>query len=153
MDTISYWVDSAPLPRFPSVERNLTVDVVVIGGGIMGLTAAYLLKQAGKKVALLERDRCARVDTGHTTAHITYVTDARLQKLVKSFGRDHAQAAWDAGQAAMEQIQANVEEEQIDCGYTSVPAYLHAPWKEPAKDEIEGLQKDAQLAIELGFDA
>ena len=41
----------------------------VVGGGITGLTAAYLLAAAGKSVALLERGRCAQAETGHTTAH------------------------------------------------------------------------------------
>src|SRR6185436_11619442 len=100
MDTSSYWIDSAPLPRFSKLERNVEVDVVVIGGGIMGITAAYLLKQAGRTVALLERERCARVDTGHTTAHITAVTDLTRQQLVKTFGKDAARGVWDAGAAA-----------------------------------------------------
>src|SRR3954471_24949750 len=104
MNTVSYWIDSAPLPRFPKVEQSLSVDVVVVGGGIMGVTAAYLLKQAGKTVALLERERCARIDTGHTTAHLTAVTDLRLQEIARTFGPDAAKAVWDAGSAAIDQI-------------------------------------------------
>ena len=76
-------------------------DVVVVGGGITGLTAAYLLAKAGKRVIVLERGRCAATDTGHTSAHLTMVTDARLSELVKRFGRTHAQAVWDAGLAAI----------------------------------------------------
>src|SRR6185295_1971457 len=99
----SYWTDRPGLPNFIKVDADLAVDVVVVGSGITGITAAYLLKKAGKTVALLERDRCARADTGHTTAHITYVTDKRLTELVKTFGKDHARAAWEAGHAAMQQ--------------------------------------------------
>ena len=46
----------------------------------------------------------AAMDTGHTTAHLTYVTDLRLHELVRTFGRDHARATWDAGLAAMNEI-------------------------------------------------
>ena len=149
----SYWIDSAQLPRFPKLSEDLQVDVVIVGGGITGITAASLLKKAGRSVALLERDRCACVDTGHTTAHLTYVTDTRLSELAKTFGKDHAQAAWDAGRAAMGQIRALVDDAHIDCGYSSVPGYLHAPWKQPGTDETQRLQEDAALAAELGFDA
>src|SRR5262245_27051159 len=70
----SYWQSTASLPQSKKLTRDVQADVAVTGGGITGITAAYLLKKAGRKVALLERDRCARVDTGHTTAHPTYFT-------------------------------------------------------------------------------
>lgn len=146
------WFD-AKLPRFLQLKRDLQVDVVVVGGGITGVTAAYLVKKAGFRVALLERDRCARVDTGHTSAHLTYVTDTRLRQLVKTFGRDHARAVWDAGQAALEQIATTVETEMIDCDFGWVPGYLHAPWSGSRKNDAEELREDAELAQEFGFDA
>lgn len=113
VDTVSYWIDSESLPRFPRLARDEHVDVAVVGGGITGLTAAYLLARAGRSVAVLERDRCARIDTGHTTAHVTMVTDMRLSELVKAFGREHAQATWDAGLAAIGQIEDIARRENI----------------------------------------
>src|SRR6187549_1856311 len=83
----------------------------------------------GRRIALLERDRLAQVDTGHTSAHLTMVTDTRMTDLVKRFGRDHAQAAWDAALAAMATIDDVVGEHDIDCGFQRVDGYLHAPLK------------------------
>src|SRR5579859_1431233 len=101
MDAALHWKQDLRRPQFPALDRNLETDVVVIGGGLTGITAAWLLKDAGAKVVLLERRRCAGADTGHTTAHLTYVTDERLHHLVKVFGRDAAKAFWEAGCAAI----------------------------------------------------
>src|SRR6476620_12478797 len=110
IDTTPFWSISASFPRFAKLSDGATADVVVGGGGITGLTAGYLLAKAGKRVILLERDRCAETDTGHTTAHLTMVTDTRLSDLVRRFGRDHAQAVWDAGLAAISKIDEIVRE-------------------------------------------
>jgi glycine/D-amino acid oxidase-like deaminating enzyme/nitrite reductase/ring-hydroxylating ferredoxin subunit len=155
-DTTPYWQTTVALPRFRSLDVDLQVDVAIVGGGIAGITAAYLLKKAGKRVALFERHRCLRADTGHTTAHLTCVTDTRLSELVKSFGADHARATWDAGLAAIAQIDGLVRTEAIECGFTWVPGYLHAPPHQPAKDserEAAALRDEANQIQELGFDA
>jgi glycine/D-amino acid oxidase-like deaminating enzyme/nitrite reductase/ring-hydroxylating ferredoxin subunit len=151
--TTPYWSDSASLSVFPKIQRDERVDVVIVGGGITGLTAAYLLTKAGKTVALLERDRCAQIDTGHTSAHLTMVTDERLVDLVKRFGRDHAQAVWDAGLAAIAQIDSIVRDQQIDCAFEWVEGYLHAPRGSAGERETARFEEEAALASDLGFDA
>ena len=80
----SLW-QTPPAPTIlPRYEADGQFDVVVIGGGITGLSAAFFLHQAGQSVCLLERDRLGDGDTGHTTAHLTAVTDLRLAKLVEN---------------------------------------------------------------------
>ena len=153
MNTTPHWIDSASMPRFKKLAHDDHVDVVVVGGGITGLTAAYLLTAAGKSVALLERARCATVDTGHTTAHLTMVTDTPLSELVRTFGREHAQAAWDAGLAAIGQIDKIVREESIECEFAWVPGYLHAVRDRSRPSKQIDFQDEAQLACDLGFDA
>ena len=152
VDTRSYWIDSAALPRYPKLERDERVDVAIVGGGITGLTAAYLLTLAGRRVAVLERERCGQIDSGHTSAHLTMVTDRSLTELAKAFGRDHAQAVWDAGLASMAQIDAIAREEQIACGFAWVPAYLHAPLGASGESASAELHDEASLASALGFD-
>ena len=152
LDSKPYWIDSAPLPHFGPLDQNEQADVVVIGGGITGLTAAYLLLSAGVTVAVLERRRVAEAETGHTSAHLTMVTDLPLVDLVKQFGRDHAQAAWDAGLAAMNLISEIVRNERIMCDFAWVPGYLHAT-RDQAGADGDWLRKEAELANELGFDA
>jgi len=153
VNTTPYWSDTAKIRTFPAIAEDITVDALVVGGGITGLTTAYLLKEAGLTVALAERYRLATIDTGHTTAHLTYVTDMRLHELVKNFGKDHALAVWDAGAAAIDQIEELVGQNEIECEFTRVPGYLHSPVDGGTKDERGIFREDADLANEFGFDA
>jgi glycine/D-amino acid oxidase-like deaminating enzyme len=152
LKTLPYWVDSAPLPRLSSLGSSERADVVVVGAGITGLTAAYLLLSAGRSVVLLERRRVAASDSGHTSAHLTMVTDLPLTDLVTAFGRARAQAVWDAGRASIDQIDRIAREEQISCDFARVPGYLHTAVDRAAADS-DWLRKEASLAGELGFDA
>jgi glycine/D-amino acid oxidase-like deaminating enzyme len=152
LDTKSYWVRTAALPTFAPLDRNLTVDVAIVGGGLTGISTAYLLKSAGLNVALLERDACASMDTGHTSAHLTMVTDEFITDLAKHFGRDTATAVWDAGRLAIEQIETNIAAEGIDCDFQRVPAFLHTALAGSGASADE-LREQADLAVELDFKA
>jgi glycine/D-amino acid oxidase-like deaminating enzyme/nitrite reductase/ring-hydroxylating ferredoxin subunit len=156
MTDIPLWNDTAPLPRFPALETNLTADVVIVGGGIMGLTTARLLAASGQKVIVLERRRCGDGDTGHTSAHLTWVTDLRLTEMRRTFGEDHARAVCDAGVAAITQIDAHVRDLGIDCDFERVPGYLHLPLSDVTSANHTGvadLERDAALARSWGFGA
>ena len=153
MTTIPFWIDSAPIKPFPALQKNINVDVLVVGAGITGITTAYLLKRAGLTVALIERERVVSIDTGHTTAHLTFVTDVGLHELADNFGNDHAQAAWDAGAAAIDEIERIVQEEEIQCEFTRAPGYLHAWVNGFSEEEISSLKKEARLSAKLGFGA
>ena len=67
----SYWISSTDPTSYPQLEEDIKVDVAVIGGGIVGITSAYLLSQQGVKVAVIEADRILQGTTGNTTAKIT----------------------------------------------------------------------------------
>jgi glycine/D-amino acid oxidase-like deaminating enzyme/nitrite reductase/ring-hydroxylating ferredoxin subunit len=151
IDTTPYWTTSSTFPPFVKLAEDAETDVVVVGGGITGLTTAYLLVKAGKRVVVLERGRCAMTDTGHTSAHLTMVTDTRISELVKRFGRNHAQAVWDAGLAAIATIDETVREHEI-AAFEWVDGYLHAPFQDENTRAVERLQEDAAVARELGFD-
>lgn len=140
------------LPKFPKLTRNTTCDVLVIGGGITGLTTAYLLSQAGKRVCLLERDTIGSGDTYCTTAHLTYVTDLRLSEMAKLFGKQSAGLVWHGGAAAIDTIQEISRREDIDCEFRRIPGFLHASLEKDS-DEHKSLNADCKLARELGFEA
>src|SRR5262245_56483176 len=140
------------MPQFPQLSRNEQCDVLIVGGGITGLSAAWLLKSAGKKVVVLERNRIGTGDTGCTTAHLTQVTDWRLSKLVSTFGRDVARLVWEGGAASLKTIEHIVLTLDTDCDFRRIPAFVHLP-ADGTDQDADALREDCRLANELGMAA
>jgi heterodisulfide reductase subunit A-like polyferredoxin len=73
--SLSVWMDEMTMPEATPLEANRRVEICVIGGGIAGLTTAYLLGREGRKVLLLDDGRLAGGQTQRTTAHLSNVID------------------------------------------------------------------------------
>ena len=153
MVSSSYWLDTERTRSFPVLQSTEEVDVAIVGAGVTGITTAYLLSCAGFKVALIERDKIANADTGHTTAHLTYVTDTRLQDLVSDLGQERARDVWHAGQVAISEIEKIVKQESIDCHFSRVPGYLIRCLDGKCSKSMEKFIEEIKLAKQLDFDA
>lgn len=139
-------------PPTPSSPFPREVDVAIVGGGITGLTAALLLKQAGKRVAVFERERIGSGESGNTSAHLSYVTDAMLVELADQFGNEAARRVWQGGAVALDLIERNASQPGIACGFQRVPGFLCAPFV-GERDDSDTLRENADLAQQLGFAA
>lgn len=123
---ISYWIESGKKTDFPSVSKEIKVDVAIIGGGIAGLTTAFLLKSQGLKVAIIESNRISKGTTGSTTAKITITSGLIYSHLFSTFGKDFALKFYNAYIDAFNTIHNIVEEFNIDCDYRSSPLYIYS---------------------------
>jgi len=85
-DTTPLWSATREAPRFEALDRDLDVDIAIVGAGVSGLTAAVLLSRTGLRVVVLERDRIGSGETGHTTSHLTEAVDASYQRIIRDFG-------------------------------------------------------------------
>lgn len=80
--TSSYWLDSVKTTEYPQLEEDITTDVAIVGGGMAGITTAFLLREKGLKVTVVEADRILQGTTAHTTAKLTsqhYLIYARIK--------------------------------------------------------------------------
>src|SRR5215207_719806 len=68
--TIPVWKSAVSETSFPVLQNDITVDVAIVGGGITGITAAYLLSKAGKRVTVLEAHSIAGGSTGYSTGNL-----------------------------------------------------------------------------------
>lgn len=145
----SYWIDSTPSPDFPALQTSYAVDVAIIGAGITGLTAAILLKRAGKTVAVLEAQRVVSGVTGHTTAKITSSHGLIYHDLIEQYGDEAARIYAESNQAAIGRIAAFVEEESIACQFQRESNYLYSE----SEQDLPKIQSEVSAAQKLGLPA
>ena len=118
-DTIiksSPWFDLVPdTRRFPPLTGSVTTDAIVLGGGMVGVMAAYCLAAGGREVVLVERNHIGTGDSGFTTAFLTRVPDAAAADLVKHYGRGFLRDLLAANADAQRFIVSLIHERGIDC--------------------------------------
>ncbi len=114
-------------PDFPKLLDDTHADVVVIGGGIAGVTTAFCLAQESAlrgRVILLEGGLVGSGETSRTTAHLSAVVDDGFVAVEGMHGERGAQLAWQSHAAAIDFIEELVLTHGVDCGFERVPGYL-----------------------------
>lgn len=143
-----WWGETAPkAPTHPPLDRDLRVDVAVVGAGIAGLTAALLLGRAGRRVAVLEAGVVAGGESGRTSAHLTAIQDLRFKEMASRFGLDSTRVIAEQGMAALDWIEKVVGEEGIDCDFHRLPGYLFTE----EDDHRQRLEHEARAARRAGL--
>ncbi|WP_292521397.1 FAD-dependent oxidoreductase [Methanoculleus sp.] len=140
---------TSPETAFPPLDGDGRVDVTVIGGGIAGITTAFLLKKAGLTVALIDAYRIITGTTGHTTAKITSLHRLVYRDLIDRVGSGKAKQYADANQAGLNLIASLVREYDIPCDFVRKPAYTYAE-SEESRDLV---MDEADAARSLGLPA
>lgn len=136
----SVWQGTSVLPEFPTLQGDISTDVLVIGGGIAGILTTYYLRQSGVQCVLLEKERICSGVTQNTTAKITAQHGLIYHKLLKSGGEETARKYWMVNQQALERYRTLAE--GIDCDFEQKDNLVYSldDW-EKLEDELEALQK------------
>lgn len=148
MTNLSYWVESTPESAYPRLGGDVSVDAVVAGAGIVGVTTAYLLRRAGLSVALVEMDRVGRGASGYTTAKLTSGHGLIYRELERLHGADTARAYAAANQEGLALIRRIVEQEDIDCDLETRANYVYAS----AGTTPDEVHEEVEAAIRAGLD-
>jgi glycine/D-amino acid oxidase-like deaminating enzyme/nitrite reductase/ring-hydroxylating ferredoxin subunit len=139
--------------KFEKLNRNISpsesIDVTIIGGGIAGLSTAYLLSKAGKKVVLFDDGYLGSGETSRTTAHITHALDDRYYNLEKLHNMEGAHLAAESHTAAINMIESIVKEEKIDCDFERLDGFLFLD----STDTKESLDKELEATHRAGINS
>lgn len=122
----SYWSGSSEeLPSYSKLSNDMETDVVIVGGGITGITTAYLLTKAGLRVTLLEAGRLLSGTTAHTTAKITAQHDLLYDQLISQEGYEKAELYYNANLNGLHFIRETIQNLSIECNFMTQDAYVY----------------------------
>lgn len=145
----SLWLETTPITNYETFRGELKTDVAVIGGGIVGITTAYLLKKAGVRVTLLEANRICEGTTANTTAKITSLHDVFYTKIAENYGKDNAAQYGLANEKAIKKIREIIEENKIDCDFKEQINVIYTLLEE----NLPMLHEEVRVARSLGLPA
>jgi glycine/D-amino acid oxidase-like deaminating enzyme/nitrite reductase/ring-hydroxylating ferredoxin subunit len=147
----SVWMDTAEVPLESQLAENVSADVCIVGAGIAGMSTAYLLAREGKSVIVLDDGPIGGGMTGRTTAHLVNALDDRYFELERLHGEEGARLAAESHTAAINAVEAIVEQEKIECEFERLDGYLFVPPDDSKKildDELEAAHKAGLTGIE-----
>ncbi|MFN2487637.1 MAG: FAD-dependent oxidoreductase [Acidimicrobiia bacterium] len=134
-------------PRYEPLTDQVAADVVVVGAGITGLTAALFLQRESLRVALVEANQVGSGTTGGTTGKITSQHSLIYGQLVREHGTEVAQTYARANQEAIDMVERLVADTSADCGFTRASAFVYAI----DDDGLASLAQEHEAAARLGL--
>jgi glycine/D-amino acid oxidase-like deaminating enzyme/nitrite reductase/ring-hydroxylating ferredoxin subunit len=147
---LSPWLDTgsdAPAP-YPRLNDSIETDVLVVGAGIVGVTAAFALAEGGSEVTLIDAGRIGGGTTGHTTAKLSSLQGLIYSTITKRHGREAASAYADLNREGIELVARLAESLGIDCDLQRRPHYVYAE----EQDKVGQLRQEEAAAVAAGLD-
>lgn len=145
----SCWAAGPGSRVFPQFAGSIHTETVIVGGGIVGLTAALRLCESGRSVVVVEGLRIGGQVTGRSTAKITTQHALIYRHLIDTLGLEAARAYAEANSAGAKQIHDWVRQHAIECELESKHAYTYAT-EAVRRAEIEA---EADAARQVGLEA
>jgi glycine/D-amino acid oxidase-like deaminating enzyme/nitrite reductase/ring-hydroxylating ferredoxin subunit len=144
--TLSYWEASNDLIKPSGTEIPAHARVCIVGGGIAGITTAYLLAHAGQQVIVIDDGLIGGGETCRTTAHLSNAIDDRIYRIEKWHGQEKARLAVESHMAAIDEIERIARAENIECDFYRVDGYLIE-----AENGEDDLSEELAAAHRCGF--
>lgn len=144
--TASFWTSDVRPIDFQELKADAHTDVCIVGGGIAGLTTAYLLLKARKTVFVLDDSAIGDGQTGRTSAHLASAIDDRFMDIESGLGEEASRIQFESHAAAIDLIEKISRDEGIDCEFKRVDGFL---FRGP-QDDAEYLEKELAAALRAG---
>lgn len=145
----SLWIVDSKETNYPTLEKDETADVCVIGGGIVGAVTAYLLIQKGLNVIVLEKSKICMGVTANSTAKLTSQHGLFYKYLENEYGLNFAKSYLESNEQGIQLAEEIIKKENIDCDFEKKDAYVFAT----NISELEKIKQEIEVLEKIGFNA
>lgn len=145
MKNRSIWKENVNNKKLPSLDKNVQCDVLIIGGGIAGLSTAYFLKDTNKNIILIDKDKCCEGASSRNTGKLTFMQELIYHKIAKNYSGDVASHYLNSQKEAISLALDIIKENDIECSLYEQDAYVFINKdsdKKKIEDEIDFYKKN-----------
>lgn len=132
---------------YPSLDRDINTDLLIVGSGITGSLIAHRCMEEGYKTVLIDRREVANGSTSATTSMLQYEIDVPLYRLIDQIGEAGAVAAYKACSDAIDQLGKVAGEVRSGCGFKKKQSLYFAAYKK----DVDWLQEEFETRKKYGF--
>ncbi|MGN0992741.1 MAG: FAD-dependent oxidoreductase, partial [Bacilli bacterium] len=147
MEKKSIWTDGMNEKVCPKLDKDISVDVLIIGGGITGISTAYHLINSGLKVCLVDRNKTCSGVTSRTTGKLTYLQDNIYSKLKSYHGESMSKLYLESQKDAIMRVKDTIKKNKIDCNFEKVKSFVFSNSRDTDMNEEIDLLKGFDVPI------
>ena len=142
MKNISIWQDTVNNEdRYETLNKNIDVDILIIGGGVTGCNTFYQFKDDKRKIALVEKNFLGSGASSRSSAKLTFLQEDIYTKL-----KDKAHLYYRSQKEAIDIISNIITKENIDCDFKSSKSYLYTI----DSNNIKKIEKEKEIISSFG---
>lgn len=149
LNSESIWKTYNQQIAFPPLQNDTSVDIVIIGGGITGISTAEQLKDSGFTIAVLESGKVGHGTTGQSTGNLYVNIEELLVSLKEKYDEKVIRNVIQARKKAFDVIERNVKDYKIDCDFKKQPMFIYHENSSSTSFIKEELEFDKKLNISV----
>ena len=142
MEKKPLWLENIKFDKPKKIDKDISVDVLIVGGGMTGLSTAYHLINSNLKVCVIEKNLIAHGVSSRTTGKLTYLQDNIYSKL-----KSNAKRYYESQKDAIKMVEDIISKNNIDCNYEKVESYIYTN----KNNEIKTIKKEEEMLRNLNI--
>ena len=120
----SIWINKESNEIEEALKDNIECDILIIGGGIAGLSCAYYLRDSNKKIVLIDKDKIGYGATSKNTGKLDYMQGLVYHKIENNYNSEVAHLYYESQKEAISEVVKIIKKHKINCHLKQTPSYV-----------------------------